>query len=119
MCALELAKDYKGITANYWKINMIKYNAIPDLTTVRLGLYESRRARNLDVKNYLDEEEFQFAGFNNQADSYIKLKASVPGQREITPAVTTGSILTGDYVVVTPAVMETFETNPFVNALDV
>jgi hypothetical protein len=117
--ALQLEQNYKGIQANYWKIIYLKYNAISGITTATLALFFSQETRQEDIANRLEEKEFQFKGNFNIEQSYLKIKESVKALREITPAVTTGSVVTNDFVIVTPAVTEEYETNPFVNALDV
>jgi hypothetical protein len=117
--ALELARECKGINANYWRILSTYFDANTNTTTVTLGLYESKRARTLGVNNNLDQTTFRFDGFCNQAESYTRIRASNIQEVEITPAVTEGSVTTNDYVVITPAVTEKRETNPFVNSLDI
>lgn len=119
MCALQLERECKGITANYWRIKTLHFDADTNTTSITLALYESKRARNLGTNNDLDKTTMQFEGFCNQAECYAKIKESKLATREITPAVTTGSPMTGDYMVVTPAVTEQYEANEFATAIDV
>lgn len=120
--ALQLEKKYKGISANYWKIIISKYNAISKRTTATLALYFSKEARDADIANRLEEKEFQFDGELNIDQLYLKIKESVLGKRVVTPAVfelgEDGAPVFPN-VIVTPEVTEDYETNDFVNSLDI
>jgi hypothetical protein len=49
--ALQLDEDYKGATANYWRINFFTYDDIKDTAVVHLWLYLDLDSRNADLAN--------------------------------------------------------------------
>ena len=120
--ALFKEQNYKGIVANYWKIILCKYNAISKRTTVTVALYFSKETRDADVANRLEEKDFQFDGEITLENAYSKIKESVLGTRVVSPAVFKlgeDGVPVIPNVIITPEVTEQYETNEFVDALDV
>jgi len=116
--ALKLQRECKGISADYWKIVFSNYDAIINKTNITLALYASKEARGLGINNDLDRTTYQFDGFLTLAESYAKIKESKVEQRVVAPAVTEGSMIDGTLKIITPAVIEDYESNPFSLATD-
>ena len=51
--ALIKEKDYKGINCNYWIVLKYDWEKITDKTHVVLWLYQSKKARNANLDNYV------------------------------------------------------------------
>ena len=51
--ALIKEKDYKGITCDYWIVLKYDWEKITDKTHVVLWLYQSKKARNANLDNYV------------------------------------------------------------------
>lgn len=73
--ALKLSKQFKGITADYWKIMSTVYDAIPNQTRVILGLYISKEARELDANNFVERIVFAYTGELGRDELYSKIKS--------------------------------------------
>jgi len=54
--ALQLTRNYKGIEANYWRINTLNYDDVLDRATVSLWLYKDEAAKNESLENTLIRE---------------------------------------------------------------
>ena len=52
--ALQLETNFKGISANYWRIVRFDYSDIENKGLIRLGLYKDKATRDADVKNVLN-----------------------------------------------------------------
>lgn len=134
--ALQLQKEVKGVQANYWKIVKSCFDVYSNQTTVTLALYVSQEARLAGINNDLTSTSFSFEGFKTIAQSYDLIKQSKKAQREVTPAIYKTETLISDGInapysagteyesivqpleIITPAVMEEYETNMFANAID-
>lgn len=74
--ALKLLENYKGISAEYWKILDFSYNARNNTTSVNLALYFSEETRKEGKENFLKMEHFYFEGELKREDIYTKIKES-------------------------------------------
>lgn len=54
--ALQKDTNYKGITANYWKILSDRGDFLTGATSVTLGLYYDKAARDANPQNTLDQK---------------------------------------------------------------
>jgi hypothetical protein len=74
--ALLLEKNYKGITANYWKIIDVHFDCLSNLTNATMGLYKDQEAREADpINNILETTAVQYDGVDfTRADLYPKVK---------------------------------------------
>lgn len=112
------------------------FDVLSNKTTVTLALFLSKEARLAGLNNELTSTTFTFEGFKTIAESYIAIKESKIGSREKIPAVykTETKIADGSdpmipegveyealvqpIEIITPAVMEDYETNMFANSID-
>ena len=115
--ALQVPIERRGVTFNYFKITNSTFDAITNKTDIILSCFVSKELRDDGLGNAIEFLRFQFDGFLTLAESYVKLKESKIEQRVKTPAVTEGTY--PNITIITEAVMEDYETNPFTNALDV
>jgi len=115
--ALQLTKKTKGIDANYWKIVRSTYDAMGNQTRVTLALYYNKISREENINDFIEVKDFYLEGFLTQAEMYVKIKKSSTGERVVKSAITEGEF--PNVKVITPAVTEEYETNEFVDALDV
>jgi len=91
--ALKLTTEYKGLTAEYWKILKADHDFSSGKVVVRLALYKDQTTRNADINNFIDIKAFVFDnGDTIREDLYAKIKES--------------------------KIVDEVETNPFVNAED-
>lgn len=75
--ALIKSKTIKGVNAEYWKIIHTDNNFRTGKTTVNLGVYVSEEARQDNVMNYLETENFEFDDVDlTRAEQYAKIKES-------------------------------------------
>jgi len=73
--ALKKQIDFKGITADYWKILRTSEDSLTNKTEVLIGLYKDAEARDLNVNNILLREIFHISGIDtDRAQVYEKLK---------------------------------------------
>ena len=56
--ALAIAFNYKGVSANYWKITKLAGDAIAGTTYVEVSLYYNQAARQADVTSLLDRRAY-------------------------------------------------------------
>ena len=115
--ALKTTITRRGVDLTYFKITGYNFDAINNKSNVRVGCFVSKELRDEGLGNTIETLDFQFDGYLTLAESYAKLKESKIEQRVKTPAVTEGVF--PNITVITEAVMEDYETNPFVGSLDV
>jgi len=73
--ALQLTENYKGVSANYWKITDVEHRVKENRVIVLLSLYLDQQTRQADVENYLKSDELSFDGLDyTRADLYAKIK---------------------------------------------
>lgn len=64
--AIKLPEDYKGYTAEYWRINKLIYNDIDDSASVDLWLYADKNKASLDLNyNALERVVLKLDGIKN------------------------------------------------------
>jgi len=91
--ALKLQTNFKGITAEYWKILKADTGFIEGKTLVRLGLYKDKTAREANTANFIDVKAFIYDIVEaTRAELYAKIKE--------------------------PVIVNEVNTNPFTNAED-
>jgi hypothetical protein len=67
--ALELSKTLaSAVVANYWRIISVDYNIEGNMTTVRVGLYVSKTARDAEAQP-VARFSFEWAGEDNPVDN--------------------------------------------------
>jgi len=71
--AIILEENYKGIKANYWRINKFQLDSINNIATITLGLYPSKEARLDSINNYLKLEDVII---HIPEEFYIEVKGS-------------------------------------------
>jgi len=92
--ALKLQTDFKGLTAEYWKILKADHDFASGKVVVRLALYKDKIARDADINNFIDIRAFVFNdGDTTREILYTKIKES--------------------------KIIDGIETNPFASAIDV
>jgi len=102
--ALKLVMDYKGLSAEYWKILKSDTNFLSGETVVRLGLYKDKATRDANIADYLLMEAMRFNISDKPLnDLYIEVKKPIY-ETVVDPA-------TGD--------SEEVQVNKFVDAVDV
>lgn len=75
--ALQQNFDYKGITANYWKIIKTEEDIINSKTKVVLGVYVNKAARDTGIMNILTVKESIIAGIDLERQAvYTAVKQS-------------------------------------------
>jgi hypothetical protein len=115
--ALKKQKQYKGLTTEYNAIIATGYLKTTNKTSVSLGAYVSKEARDLDVNNFILEltESFIFDGELTREEIYPLIKQSKP--KIVTPMIPAvldeeGNVITPEV----PAIVE--ETNPWASSED-
>ena len=74
--ALQLSTNYKGVTADYWKVIYIKQDVEAAKTAVRVALYKDAAARAAGIENALGSSDFTFDDQDmTRAMAYTALKA--------------------------------------------
>ena len=63
--ALQLDQNYKGVTANYWRINILNYDDIQDQAVVHLWLYKDKASSDESLSNGLVREVHTIKGIKN------------------------------------------------------
>ena len=100
-----------GVLVSYWKITRINEDFLGN-AEVYLGGFISKEARDAG-KHALEYRTFNFSARDlTRVGAYNLIKTSKPEVKTISEAVMDGE------TVVTPAVTETVETNPFADAED-
>ena len=74
--ALKKLTNFKGITAEYWKINNVIFDAHNNKTRAILALYVSKEAREQSVDNFLERRVFEFDGELSRQEIYPLIKQS-------------------------------------------
>ena len=106
-----------NVTLDYWKIIEQWYDGICKITNVSLVGYVSEEDKNVSDSSWKHKFYYQFAGPLSVSESYAKIKESVIGISEVTPAITEGVL--PDITVIQPSVTEEVETNIFYGATDI
>lgn len=100
--AIQLDKEYKGIIANYWRINELQFNDLTDTATVTLGLYVNQEAstgrlkdnllyseivRLTNISSILIDQDLSGISVRNAIKMllYMKIMAPIMQQYEISP----------------------------------
>jgi hypothetical protein len=92
--ALKLQTNFKGLTAEYWKILRVDHDYKTNQVVVRLALYKDQATRETNIDNFLDMRAFIFDdGDLTREELYPKIKES--------------------------KIVDGAETNEFVKAIDV
>lgn len=72
--ALKLKTNYKGASAEYWKILSLNFNALENRTTVMLGLYINKDVRDSNAENFLVREPIILEGEFTRETAYPTIK---------------------------------------------
>lgn len=108
--ALQLETQYKGIIANYWRINQLNYDDVLDKAQVQMWLYKDEEAKNASLDNTLIRSVIEVnnvTGVNLPEDM-----SQFTNARDLLKAML--------YSKIKEPVLDTQgeNTNPFVNAVD-
>jgi deoxycytidine triphosphate deaminase len=75
--ALKKSKEWKGTTAEYWKIISSISDFVSGNTRVILGLYVSKEARDNNANNFVEREVIQVNGIDlNRQQEYALITES-------------------------------------------
>ncbi len=90
--ALIKEKNYKGINCNYWIVLKYDWEKITDKTHIVLWLYQSKKARNENIENYVRVDWITLDGGDYTVQQiYAKLKESKKETIEI-PVIENGEV---------------------------
>lgn len=113
--ALKLQHVFKGVTAEYWRINYFNYNDVLDTAVVHLALYANEASKDEDLSNnVLDRREFRFDGVQQMAMPDMVMMKDISGPRDFLKILLYNKIKES-----IPGIAEdgsSVETNPFVVA---
>jgi hypothetical protein len=134
--ALQLQRRAKGVEANYWKITKVCYDALNGMTYVTMNLYLDKNVRLANANDWLESITYNLSGCYSISEAYTKIKESKIEEREVTPTIYKMETKIADgsnplfpagteyqtpvlpLEIITPAVMEDYETNQFALAID-
>ncbi len=76
--ALQKDYDYKGKTANYWKITKVVSDFIKNTTLIELFVYWNRDSRMAHIDNYLNHREIRIVNKTGltREQAYEEVKAT-------------------------------------------
>ena len=109
--ALKLQTKYKGLDAEYWRINQFRYDDLTDTATVQLWLYGSEASKEENVsENALKREVIVVNGIKEIPTPDESFMVDVTGPRDLLKKML--------YQKIVESLLneEGEEQNPFVNA---
>jgi hypothetical protein len=72
--ALKLVVNFKGYSAEYWKILHCDSNWAENKTKLVLALYKDKVARDANLKNFLDMKSMNFDQALEREEAYAEIK---------------------------------------------